>query len=1016
VNGNDFDDSTTARRLLVSDGVASAVVLLAVSLADLVRKGALVPLCVIRVSAWKQNRGSTTELTAVDVVTQCSLVIGMPEDVHELAMDDALVRDIAVNKVTLRVCGHTNTANYEVRMRTSEPPKPKFVQVEFPHMVAKYLKWAVPGDHAKLASAPLDVARDWRDLACSNAMLVDFLYFLRSASDLAPPQTLEIAQRLLVAFSNKPAMHLRLRAFMVLLAGSSGQELLRPMREASSIEEWVQKTRAAFALFRYAHALADRLCAAQPMESRWWRLAHHTLLDVVHAHDLTGDLAGLEMGVKACALLVDAGEPLGVGTLDGLTVHLVGLAAKALDMASDGVDEHTPYVAMQETTLAAATLPPTCIMCWTPFSQALDPPVTFGDGESVCRGCTVAKKNRAWYMDWAWGELDVFGDVFGDSADIQLAGLADKSTGPRPAVVHRRHAAVAFAQRDYERALWALDEAIRLEPASASAAAAFANRAAVLVKLEKPAEAVDSAHKAVALSAGRFAGAHYRLFQALAALHVPWIFDDAAAREYRADACAGLAECLASITRASVLGGVDVGQEPIVLLNAIMHSPHRQAVVLAAREVFLSRQLKALCATAGGSGVSLAASASPREPVRRNDVDCTLCYGLLALPVTLPCGHSFCRPCVIRALDHGQSQDEPKCPVCRFDLYAFVDSLRLAASDEHDMVNGDTGLMRDVGLNHLSINRTLDACINAAFPDEYAQRLKEFENEDAAVPDAGLGDKPVMSVGLIVRQNAPVCMPQRPSSMIVWNPADRLLLRRLAFGPGTALPPVAGEVFVRPPAFGVVQSYLSGGDTAGEYGVMCTLEGLREGEDGGLHVQFTCANRFAVQKRSQRDGYTVAEVKLIDLHADKHEGGCTDAAMAQWEREHAATMEADLEEAAAKLWTTDSAELITQGLRRVVQRIAERTNPSLPCCDVSSVYWIADMIDLPQHFQTFLCFSDQLRDSHVDRMRFVLRLARGGLKYVKGVPELDAALATWYAPLLQHQGGLMGRMNFSMRA
>lgn len=40
--------------------------------------------------------------------------------------------------------------------------------------------------------------------------------------------------------------------------------------------------------------------------------------------------------------------------------------------------------------------------------------------------------------------------------------------------------------------------------------------------------------------------------------------------------------------------------------------------------------------------------------------DCPICFELLFDPVTSPCGHSFCRQCLARAIDHN-----PCCPVCR---------------------------------------------------------------------------------------------------------------------------------------------------------------------------------------------------------------------------------------------------------------------------------------------------------------------------------------------------------------
>lgn len=42
-----------------------------------------------------------------------------------------------------------------------------------------------------------------------------------------------------------------------------------------------------------------------------------------------------------------------------------------------------------------------------------------------------------------------------------------------------------------------------------------------------------------------------------------------------------------------------------------------------------------------------------RKLERSDDLDCTLCLKLLHQPITTPCGHSFCRGCLLQALDHG---------------------------------------------------------------------------------------------------------------------------------------------------------------------------------------------------------------------------------------------------------------------------------------------------------------------------------------------------------------------------
>lgn len=53
--------------------------------------------------------------------------------------------------------------------------------------------------------------------------------------------------------------------------------------------------------------------------------------------------------------------------------------------------------------------------------------------------------------------------------------------------------------------------------------------------------------------------------------------------------------------------------------------------------------------------------------VNVEDFECSLCYRLLHEPVTTPCGHSFCRPCLDRCLDH-----QSNCPLCKSTLAEVI--------------------------------------------------------------------------------------------------------------------------------------------------------------------------------------------------------------------------------------------------------------------------------------------------------------------------------------------------------
>lgn len=48
------------------------------------------------------------------------------------------------------------------------------------------------------------------------------------------------------------------------------------------------------------------------------------------------------------------------------------------------------------------------------------------------------------------------------------------------------------------------------------------------------------------------------------------------------------------------------------------------------------------------------------SPSYSEDLNCPLCLSLFNSPVVLPCGHSFCSPCITEALGSQQ-----QCPLCR---------------------------------------------------------------------------------------------------------------------------------------------------------------------------------------------------------------------------------------------------------------------------------------------------------------------------------------------------------------
>ncbi|KAF5278980.1 hypothetical protein FQA39_LY05658 [Lamprigera yunnana] len=83
--------------------------------------------------------------------------------------------------------------------------------------------------------------------------------------------------------------------------------------------------------------------------------------------------------------------------------------------------------------------------------------------------------------------------------------------------------------------------------------------------------------------------------------------------------------------------------------------------------------------------------ANQREGVTINiapsDLECILCSQCLLDPVTTTCGHTFCRECLSRVLDHGLGCPLCKCPLktaeqCRGETVVLTQALRSLATDE----------------------------------------------------------------------------------------------------------------------------------------------------------------------------------------------------------------------------------------------------------------------------------------------------------------------------------------------
>ena len=203
----------------------------------------------------------------------------------------------------------------------------------------------------------------------------------------------------------------------------------------------------------------------------------------------------------------------------------------------------------------------------------------------------------------------------------------------------------------------------------------------------------------------------------------------------------------------------------------------------------------------------------------RAELDCQVCYSLVLDPMTTPCGHTFCRKCIARVLDHTDL-----CPICRRKL----------------------GMPND--LQSEPINHTVSRLVDHLFPDQISVR------RETSAPD---------ETGLDYEKNLPlfVCtlsFPTMPTFLHVFEPRYRLMIRRvLASGNGK---------------FGMVMYNRQRRALPGQredvpfvqYGTLLMIERYELLPDGRSLVVATGVSRFRILDSGMRDGYFVARTERVD--------------------------------------------------------------------------------------------------------------------------------------------------------
>ncbi|KAM9286566.1 LON peptidase N-terminal domain and RING finger protein 1 isoform 2-T2 [Cariama cristata] len=208
--------------------------------------------------------------------------------------------------------------------------------------------------------------------------------------------------------------------------------------------------------------------------------------------------------------------------------------------------------------------------------------------------------------------------------------------------------------------------------------------------------------------------------------------------------------------------------------------------------------------------MTLAFGTVPEDLIDVSDFECSLCMRLFFEPVTTPCGHTFCKGCLQRCLDHA-----PQCPLCKESLKEYLASRKYSITE----------LLEELIMKYLS--------------DELYERKRIHAEETAEHSNL------TKNVPMFV---CTMAYPTVPCPLHVFEPRYRLMIRR-SMETGTK-------------QFGMCISDSQNGFA--DYGCMLQIRNVHFLPDGRSVVDTVGGKRFRVLRRGMKDGYCTADIEYLE--------------------------------------------------------------------------------------------------------------------------------------------------------
>jgi Lon protease-like protein len=205
-------------------------------------------------------------------------------------------------------------------------------------------------------------------------------------------------------------------------------------------------------------------------------------------------------------------------------------------------------------------------------------------------------------------------------------------------------------------------------------------------------------------------------------------------------------------------------------------------------------------------------------------LDCAICYDRLLDPVTMRCGHTFCRHCLQRRFD-----EELRCPLC-----AGIVScpFKTGTADHYDP-------LQDWSFNHHLAN-----IISTCWRPWVNARQLEVDGNDSLVPSD-------MDIPVFVCTTS---YPEQPTFLRIFEPRYRRLLRRVLKTESRTFGMADSPTGLDPIPFA-------------KYGTVIKIDWLEHREDHQIVIKTTGIARFKVKSIREWDQYWTACVdQVTDLN------------------------------------------------------------------------------------------------------------------------------------------------------